>query len=357
MTESLRFGLVGCGVIGATHADAIAGLPDAELVAVADIDMARAATLAARYDASAHGSIEEMLDAASSPRGAPYSGRPLDVVTICTPSGLHGAQACQVMRAGCHVLVEKPMDIRREALDEMLAVQREAGVQLAVVSQHRFDPASVRMHELVAAGAFGRLVLGNAAVPWWRSQEYYDSADWRGTRALDGGVLMNQAIHSIDVLQWLMGPVRSVYAYMDTLAHRMESEDVAVAVLRFASGALGTISATTGGYPGDLTRIEVFGDKGSAVIENNELAYLRVAGGEQPPVDTPSTNRGAVANPGGATAPMPPPGSHAWQIADLIHAIREGRPPAIDGLEGRRPVDIILAIYESAQNGREVLLP
>ncbi len=345
MVKPIRFGLVGCGVISGTHAEAIAGLPDAELVAVADIDKGHAEKLAAKYGVRSYTDLQEMLD-----------GAQLDAVTVCTPSGLHGAQACQVMRSGRHVLVEKPMDIRREMLDEILRVQQETRVKLAVISQHRFDPSSQQVHDLIAARALGQLVLGNASVAWWRSQAYYDSGDWRGMQALDGGVLMNQAIHSIDVLQWLMGPVRTVYAYADTLTHRMECEDVAVAVLRFANGALGTIAATTGGYPGDLTRIEVCGNQGSAVIENDKLAYLRVAGDEGAgPAAAPGASTPAVT--GGATAPIPAPSGHARQIADLIRAIREDGTPEIDGHAGRQPVDIILAIYESARTGREVTLP
>src|SRR2546430_3067011 len=201
----------------------------------------------------------------------------VDVVIICTPSGLHGELARQVMRSGRHVIVEKPMEITREAMDEMLRVQQETGVKLAVISQHRFDAASQQVRQLVDEQAFGRLVLGNALVPWWRSQAYYDSGAWRGTWEMDGGgVLMNQAIHSIDLLQWLMGPVKSIYAYTDTLVHTMETEDVAAAVLRFANGAVGTISATTGAYPGVTTRIEIFGDRGSAVIENERLTFLHL---------------------------------------------------------------------------------
>jgi predicted dehydrogenase len=328
-------------VISGTHAEAIAGQPDAELVAVADIDRGRAEKLAAQYGVAAYPDLQQMLDREQ-----------LDAVTICTPSGLHGTHACQVMRSGRHVLIEKPMDIQRETLDEVLRVQREAGVKLAVISQHRFDPAAQQVHELIAAGAFGRLVLGNASVAWWRSQAYYDSAEWRGTRALDGGVLMNQAIHSIDVLQWLMGPVRTVYAYADTLTHRMESEDVAVAVLRFANGALGTIAATTGSYPGDLTRIEVCGNQGAAVIENDKLAYLRVAGDDA--AGTAESGATAPDVTGGATAPVPAASGHARQVAGFVRAIREGGTPEIDGHAGRQPVDVILAIYESARTGREV---
>jgi len=252
MTEKLRFGLVGCGVIGPTHAEALASLPDAQLAAVADIVPAAAQKLADTYNAIPYTSLQEML-----------ARERLDVVIICTPSGLHGEHACQAMRLGCHVIVEKPMEIRRETIDEMLRVQQETGVKLAVISQHRFDPASQQVRRLVEEKAFGRLVLGSVIVPWWRSQDYYDSGAWRGTWQLDGGgVLMNQSIHSIDLLQWLMGPVKSVYGYADTLVHRMETEDVAAALLRFANGALGAIAATTGAYPGVTTRVEIFGDRG-----------------------------------------------------------------------------------------------
>ena len=267
MAKTLRFGIVGCGVIGPVHAEAIASLPDAQLVSVVDINPQQAQKLASQYGARPYIQLQDMLDSES-----------VDIVIICTPSGFHGELACQVMRSGRHVIVEKPMEITREAIDEMLRVQQATGVKLAVISQHRFDQASLQVRELVEEKAFGRLVLGNAIVPWWRSQEYYDSGDWRGTWKLDGGgVLMNQSIHSIDLLQWLMGPVKSVFGYTDTLVHRMETEDVAVAVLRFANGALGTIAATTGAYPGVTTRIEIFGDKGSAVIENDRLSFLHLA--------------------------------------------------------------------------------
>src|SRR5438270_10124311 len=288
----------------------------------------------------------------------------LDVVIICTPSGKHGEHVCQVMRSGRHVIVEKPMEIRREALDEMLRVQRETGVKLAVISQHRFDPASQQVRKLLDEQTFGRLVLGNAIVPWWRSQEYYDSGDWRGTWKLDGGgVLMNQSIHSIDLLQWLMGPVKSVFAYTDTLAHRMETEDVAVAVLRFATGALGTIAATTGAYPGVTTRVEIFGDKGSAVIEDDYLSYLHLARDDREEVDPYGVGPGkrAQRTENADTSAAQDPAalairSHALQIEDMIRAIRENGTPLLDGYGAKHPVEIILAIYESARTHKEVTL-
>lgn len=353
MTKKLRFGIIGCGVIGSLHAEAIIGLPDAQLVAVADSIPERAQKLAEAFHVTPYSDFQEML-----------AHEQLDVVDICTPSGQHGEEACQVIRSGRHVIVEKPMDISRKAIEEMLRAQQEAGVKLAVISQHRFDPVTREVHDLVEEQAFGRLVLGNAVIPWWRSQAYYDSGAWRGTWELDGGgVLMNQSIHSIDLLQWLMGPVKSVFAYTDTLVHRMETEDVGVAVLRFANGALGTISATTGAYPGVSTRIEIYGDKGSAVIEDDHLSYLHLARDDREEVGpygaapgkraqrTETADKSAAQDPAALAIR-----SHALQIADMIRAIREDGTPLLDGYAAKHPVEIILAIYESARTHQEVTL-
>lgn len=353
MSEKLRFGLVGCGVIGPLHAEALTSLPDAELSAVTDIVAERARKLATKYGARAYTDLDEML-----------AREKLDVVTVCVPSGLHGECACRAMRAGHHVIVEKPEEIRLEAIDEILRVQQEQKVKLAVISQHRFDPAVQQVRKLVEEEAFGRLVLGNAVIPWWRSQAYYDSGDWRGTWQLDGGgILMNQSIHYIDLLQWMMGPVVSIRAYTDTLVHRMETEDVATAILRFASGALGTISATTGAYPGLDARLELLGERGSAVIEGEALGYLHLARDEK----EAAGNYGADGKigkiertPDESSAASDPAAlawrSHALQIADMIRAIREDGTPLVDGHAGRRPVEIILGIYESARTGEEVIL-
>lgn len=354
MTQKLRFGIVGCGVIGPTHAEAINSLSDAQLVAICDIVPERARKLANSYGATAYTDMDEML-----------AREKLDVVTICTPSGRHGEDACKVMLSGRHVIVEKPMEISLAAIDEMLRVQQETGVKLAVISQHRFDPASQQVHALLEEQTFGKLVLGNAIIPWWRSQGYYDSGAWRGTWKLDGGgVLMNQSIHSIDLLQWFMGPVKSVYAYTATLAHRMETEDVAVAVLRFANGAPGTIAATTGAYPGVTTRIEVFGDRGSAMIEDDNLSYLHLARDDQEEAgaygaaqkqetvqEQGKKTMGAAQNAADVSYQ-----GHALQIADMVRAIRENGTPLVDGYAARRPVEIILAIYESARGQKEVTL-
>lgn len=353
MTEKLRFGIIGCGVIGRLHAEAITGIPDAQLVAVADIIPERAQKLAAEFQAKPYVDFQEML-----------AREQLDVVDICTPSGQHGEHAGQVMRSGRHVIVEKPMEISRAAIAEMLRIQQEAGVKLAVISQHRFDEATQQVKGLVDEQAFGRLVLGNAIVPWWRSQAYYDSGDWRGTWALDGGgVLMNQSIHTIDLLQWLMGPVKSIFAYTDTRAHRMETEDVGVAVLRFVNGALGTISATTAAYPGTGVRVEVYGDKGSAVIEGDRLGYLHLARDDKEEVGPygAGSQKRAQKNASEETTAAQNPAAlairgHVLQIEDMMRAIRENGTPLIDGLAAKHPVEIILGIYESARTHREVTL-
>ncbi len=351
MPEKLRFGIVGCGVIASTHAEAIASLPEAQLVAIADIVPECAQRLANKYGATGYTSIQAML-----------ADETLDIVNVCTPSGLHREHACLVMRSGRHVIIEKPMEITLAAIDEMLGVQKEMGVKLTVISQHRFDAATQQVHALVQEAAFGRLVLGNVLIPWWRSQAYYDSGAWRGTWALDGGgVLMNQSIHAIDLLQWLLGPVHSLCAYTDRLTHSMETEDVAVAVLRFANGALGTIAATTGAYPGIATRIELFGDKGSAIIEDDTLSYLHLARDDQEEMGAygiaATTKR---TDKQGATAASNPAAlsgsSHTLQIADMMRAIRENGTPLVDGYAARRPVEIILGMYESARTRQEVIL-
>jgi predicted dehydrogenase len=303
--------------------------------------------MAGRFGARAYTDLDRML-----------AEEELDVVNVCTPSGMHGQQACRIMRSGRHVVVEKPMEISLDRINEMLRVQEETGVKMTVISQHRWDPASLYIHRLMEEGAFGRLVLGNAVVPWWRTQEYYDSGGWRGTWQLDGGgILMNQSIHYIDILQWLMGPVRSVYAHAETLAHRIETEDTAAAVLRFTNGALGTIAATTGAYPGRGARVEVHGDGGTAVVEDGELAYLHLAQNDAEEVGDYGLGSSRGNQAGTVELPAPEASAHALQIADFIRAIREDGTPLIDGYAARHPVQIILAVYESSQTHREVVLP
>jgi UDP-N-acetyl-2-amino-2-deoxyglucuronate dehydrogenase len=353
--EKIHFGVLGCGVIGPHHARAIAGLEDAELIAVADIVPELARELAAEYGCSSHYGLGEML-----------SETELDAVCVCTPSGMHARNAIAALEAGKHVVIEKPVDVTLEAADRLLGVQRQTGRKVAVVSQHRFDAAALAVHRAIATKTFGRLTAGSAEVRWWRSQAYYDSGGWRGTRELDGGgVLINQAIHSIDLLQWLMGRVVEVHAYTGLLAHqRIEVEDTAVAIVEFEGGALGTILATTAAYPGLTARIAVHGDRGSAVIDDDELVYFHAAGGGQEAeaygggenqaeqvmeqYGGGSTGSGAGADPGSLSM------AHRDQIADFVRAVKEDREPSINVEEGRKPLAIVAGIYESVRTGGPV---
>jgi len=353
----LKFGILGCGVIGPHHARAITGLESAELVAVADVVPELAEKLAGEYECSPYASLEKML-----------SGVDLDAVCICTPSGMHAEDAITALRAGKDVVIEKPVDVTLKAADRLLEVQRATGRKVAVVSQHRFDAATRAIHEAVMNGEFGRLTSGSAEVRWWRAQSYYDSGGWRGTWDLDGGgVLINQAIHSIDLLQWLIGPVVEVTAYTGLLAHeRIEVEDTAVAILKFSGGALGNIVATTAAYPGLTARIAVHGDKGSAVIDDDELRYFHAAGehqegdaygagGDENQAEQVMKRYGEVeSRPGAGADPGSLSMAHREQIQDFVEAVREDREPSIDLEEGRKPLAIIQAIYESARIGGPV---
>jgi predicted dehydrogenase len=346
---------LGCGVIGPHHARAIAGLESAELVAVADIVPDLAEDLAGEHECPAYSSLEGML-----------SGVDLDVVCVCTPSGMHAENAITVLEAGKDVVIEKPVDVTLEAADRLLGVQRATGRKVAVVSQHRFDAATRAVHEAVTNGEFGRMTSGTAEVRWWRSQSYYDSGGWRGTWELDGGgVLINQAIHSLDLLQWLMGPVIEVTAYTGLLAHEgIEVEDTAVAILKFASGALGTIMATTAAFPGLTATISLHGDRGSAIIDDDKLRYFHVAGEEQEGdaygegenrAERVMERYGEVeSGPGAGADPGSLSMAHRDQIQDLVEAIREDREPSVNLEEGRKPLAIIQGIYESALSGGPV---
>lgn len=356
--SKLRFGILGCGVIGPHHALALSGLPEAELVAYADRDTDRAAKLAQEYGGRWYNSLEQMLSEAE-----------LDAVCICTPSGQHADQAIAVLQAGKHVVIEKPVDIALPAIDRLQAAQRSSGRKAAVISQHRFDLATRIVAEAAHNGDFGRLTLGTAQVPWWRSQGYYDSGDWRGTWQWDGGgALMNQSIHTIDLLLAVMGPPVEISAYTGLLAHeRIEVEDTAVAIVRFGGGALGIVEGTTAAYPGLTVRLSIHGDRGSAIIENDQLLYFHAAGRQEQQggaygaagagnqaAEMLSRHQSVVAGPTAGADPGSLSLAHRDQLADFVAAIHEDREPVVNIAEGRRAVETILAIYESARGGRAV---
>ena len=362
--NTLRFAIVGCGVIGPTHANALTALrPEgARLAAFADEVPERAAALADQFGAKAQ-SFESILADPS-----------IDAVTICVPSGLHAELGGRALRAGKHVVVEKPMDVSVAACDALLAAQKESGKRLAVISQHRFDQASITVKAALEVNLLGPLLFAEARVPWYRSQEYYDSGGWRGTWALDGGgALMNQGVHTADLLRWLCGPVETVYAQARTLAHaRIEVEDVLAATLTFANGMIATLSASTALYPGFAVRIAVHGTEGGAVIEGDMLHTLTtksgVSGGGEGAlphalqVATGGTKAASekAASETSASAASDPAAlwgdAHQAQFADFLQCCRTGAEPVVNGQEGRKAVELVCAIYESARTGQVVKL-
>jgi UDP-N-acetyl-2-amino-2-deoxyglucuronate dehydrogenase len=347
------FGIIGTGVIAAIHADALALLPDAGLVAVTDVVGSRAAAFAAARGCAAEPDLDALL-----------ARRDVDVVSVCVPSGLHAEVGVRAAKAGKHLVVEKPIDIALEAADRLIEAARAAGVALTVISQHRFDPGLTEARRLLEKGVLGRLVLGEASTKWYRGQAYYDSAPWRGTHAMDGGSLMNQGIHYVDLLRWCMGPVAEVTAVCSTQAHRVEVEDTSLAIVRFASGAVGTILSSTAAYPGFPQRLEITGTGGTMTIEDGLLVRcaLRDRGELSAAGTAPAAAEGGEGGEGGegseGSAASDPAAvgvaSHAAQIADLLAAVDEGREPAVSGASGRAALEIVLAVYESARSGRAV---
>jgi UDP-N-acetyl-2-amino-2-deoxyglucuronate dehydrogenase len=346
VSTSHGFAIIGTGVIAAVHADAIATLPGARLVAVTDIDAGLAVAFAGRRGCEAEPDLAPLLARAD-----------VDVVCVCVPSGLHAEIGIRAAKAGKHLVVEKPIDVTVAAADRLIEAARAAGVALTVISQHRFDPDLIELKRLLGDGALGRLVLGEASTKWYRSQAYYDSAGWRGTWAMDGGSLMNQGIHYVDLLRWCMGPVAEVTAVCVTEAHQIEVEDTALAVVRFSSGAVGTILSSTAAFPGFPQRLEITGTEGTVIVENGWIVRRAFgagarAGGDGGPADGAGLGAAAAGSDPAALGVT----SHAAQIADLLAAIDEGREPAVGGEAGREVLEIVCAVYESARTGRNVTL-
>lgn len=345
---SLGFGIVGCGMIARFHARAIAEVPGAKLIGCSSRTMESAEKFAAETGCHAYAGLPELL-----------ADPAVQIVTICTPSGDHLEPAVAAMRAGRHVLVEKPLEITTARCDRLIAVAREQGVLLGTIFPSRFQSCWQVLRRAIQSGRFGTLTLGDAYVKWFRTQQYYDSGAWRGTWALDGGgALMNQAIHTVDLLLWLMGDVAAVSAFTTTRGHqRIEVEDVAVASLRFKSGALGVIEATTSSFPGQLKRIEIHGTTGSAVVEENEIRHWEFSSVDASDEQVRRDLARLAINTGGASDPKAiGHDGHRAQFQDFAAAVRSGTMPAIDGREGRRSVELIAAIYRAAQTGRVVEL-
>jgi predicted dehydrogenase len=346
----LGFAIVGCGMIARFHARALAEVPGAKLLG-----------LVSRHPANA----QAVMDAVGC-RCEIYSdlkpvlGRgDIHVVIVTTPSGAHLEPALAAAEAGKHVVVEKPLEITLERCDRIIEACDRRRVKLCTIFPSRFGDANQTLKKAVDAGRFGRLTLGETTCKWWRPQSYYDEGGWKGTKALDGGgALMNQAIHNVDLLSWMMGPVTHIAGFTATLAHeRIEVEDTAVACLRFANGALGVIQAATSVHPGLPKTIAVHGDRGTVVIEQDDVLRWEITpetAGDQAIKQRFAQKTGAS---GGSNNPAAISHvGHARQLADFARAIETGTEPLVDGREGRKAVEIILGIYRSAETGRTVEL-
>jgi UDP-N-acetyl-2-amino-2-deoxyglucuronate dehydrogenase len=341
----LTFGLIGCGAISTQHVEAITALPGARLGAVASASMERARAAGERWGVPWTTDVDELL-----------ARDDLDAISITTPSGLHAGQALAALGAGRHVLVEKPLALSVADADAVIAGGRSAGLTVGTISQRRFEPVIRAARATVVQGALGRVTMIIAEGLYHRPQSYYDSAPWRGTIALDGGVLMNQAIHMVDLVRWFGGPVDSVAAHVATLGHAMEAEDAASVSLRFASGAVGEIVATTTVTPEFPAELRVYGDAGHVRIVGEAVAEWDVPGVAAPSAGTDTPGDGADA-PSASTATWGTTAvGYARQYTDYVAAVRERRPPFVSGEDGRNAVELVTAAYESSRTSRAVEL-
>lgn len=343
--EKVGFGIIGAGAIAAVHAEAVTGCANAKLKAVYDPDRNRAETLAARFGCRGMSDWGEFL------------GSGIEAVTVATPSGLHAEAALPAARAGKHILCEKPLEVNTEKADELIRTCRECGVLLSVVLQSRFCRAVQRIRRAVEEGRFGEPVLASASVRWFRAPDYYASGGWRGSRALDGGgALMNQGIHTVDLLLHFNGDVAEVDGRAARRLHRgIEVEDTVAAMLRFRNGSLGTIEASTACLPGLPRRVALSGTRGSAILEDDRIVLWRFD--TEQPEDAAIRDFGGEGMHGGSADPGAITGEgHRRQVAELAVAIRTGRPLLAPGSEGRRSVALINAVYRSAETGSVVCM-
>ncbi|SEM65631.1 Predicted dehydrogenase [Mesobacillus persicus] len=334
----VNFAIVGCGHIAKKHAEAIQKANGADLLAVCDTDPSKMREFIDLYNIEGYVNLEDLL-----------KNNEVDVVNICTPSGFHASIAVSVAEAKKHIVVEKPIAMTLEDTDLMIDACRKNNVKLSVVHPNRFRPVMIKLKETMDKQELGKLSHANATVRWNRNQEYYDQAGWRGTKEYDGGVLMNQAIHNLDLILWLMGDVEEVYSMEATRLRNIESEDVSTGVIRFKNGALGVIEAATTIYPNNLEEtISVFGETGSVKIGGKTASLVEHWNVEnmndEETIDIIETVK---------ADPIGKPG-HECIIEDMVEAVTEDREPIVTGLDGRKALELVLAFYESAKTNRPI---
>ena len=341
------FGIIGCGNIGPVHAAAISQVRSAKLLAVSDIDPQRAQGLASQYGAQAYTDYRTLL-----------ARKDIEAISLCVPSGLRVEIAEAVAASGKHLLSEKPLEISTQRIDRIIHATDKAGVLLGCVFQSRFAEGTQQILKAIQQGRFGRLVLGDAYIKWYRSPQYYSSGIWRGTKKFDGGgALMNQGIHYIDLLLYFMGPAKRVTAQTACVGHKgREVEDLATAMIEFKNGAMGVIEGSTAIWPGHPARVEIHGTEGSAALQDGEIVSWQFS--KRKPIDAKieAAIGGESALGSGAGDPLSglKTEGHRRQIEDFVRAIQRSTPPRVDGREGRHAVALIECIYKSAASGKPV---
>lgn len=341
MKEKVSIGVIGCGAVARFHAESILAAENATLAGFADVRMESASAFAKEYGAHCFASVEQMLADPS-----------VDGVCICTPSGFHTNVALAALEAGKHILVEKPLAVSIEDCDRIIALAKEKKCVAGVISQFRFTASVQSLRRMISEGRLGQLITGELLMKYYRSQEYYDSSSWRGTWALDGGSMMNQGIHGVDAMLYLLGPAESVCGYMDTKTHKMEAEDTSVAAVKFKCGALVVFQSTTSAYKGAPRHISIVGTKGSVVITEDTIEKCDVEGYDL----TPTVEENGAKNFGHSSPMSISCEGHKFQIRDFADAILTGREPAVPLAESRRAVALIQGVYESARTGNVVIL-
>lgn len=341
--STVGFGVIGCGVVADYHIGGILNTKGAKLVAVSDVVEARAKDAAQKRGVAWYTDHREML-----------KNPDIQVVCITTPSGIRIPIATDAAAAGKHIIIEKPIDITLENADRIIAAAKKANVNLMCIFQLRYGEAVQKVKQAIEAGKIGKIVLGDAYIKWYRPQSYYDSASWRGTWKMEGGgALMTQGIHTVDLLQWIMGPVKRVSARMGTLVHKVEVEDTAIALLEYESGAFGVVEATTASLPGMPAKLEFSGSKGTIAVEADRISVWDIEGEASIATAAGGTDVAKAASDSKTFGTA----GHAAQIAEMVRIVRQGGKPQIDGPEGRKAVELILAIYQSARTGKPVDLP